>query len=461
MNRKKILSRRFFLKAGIGLAASAPMFIGAAGFPTPSRTRADFDQQRDWWFQARYGMFIHWGLYSINGWHEQDQWRRRIPRAEYVKLQQQWNPVHFDPDHWIDLAEAAGMKYICLTTKHHDGFCLWDTKQTSYNTMNTPYGKDVLKQLADACHRRQFPLCLYYSVADWHHPNYPNEGRHHELEPQAGDEPDWNKYLEFLKAQVRELCTNYGEIHGFWWDMNVPEYKDPSINAMIRQLQPKAMINNRGFDGGDFGTPERDWDKSVKTSKQFDSPIEACQSVGYQSWCYRIDEDYYSDAHLIRSIQNVLAKGGNYLLNVGPKPDGTIPAEAETLLRNIGKWFDSVKESMLDVESAADLTTNRDVVLTRRGNDLYVHLVKELETGAIFLHPLTSLPRKATLMNLGLELPCDVQYFPRQHNQKPERCLRIKNLPVNDHPTCGWVLKLQFDAIPTAVEPENSGDETK
>jgi len=153
------------------------------------------------------------------------------------------------------------MKYICLTTKHHDGFCLWDTKQTAYNTMNTPYGKDIVKMLADACHKRSVPLCLYYSIADWNQPNYPNQGRHHELPPQPGDQPDLMKYIEFLKKQVVELCTNYGEIHGFWWDMNVDKHVDRTINDIIRKLQPKAVINNRGYDEGDFGTPERDYEK--------------------------------------------------------------------------------------------------------------------------------------------------------------------------------------------------------
>ena len=125
-------------------------------------------------------MFIHWGLYAIPAWHEQLQWRKRVPREEYGKLAQQWNPVDFNPDKWIDVAQAAGMKYLCFTTKHHDGFCLWDTAQTDFNTINTPYGKDVLAQLAEACHRRNMPLCLYYSCVDWHHPNYPNQDRSHE-----------------------------------------------------------------------------------------------------------------------------------------------------------------------------------------------------------------------------------------------------------------------------------------
>jgi len=327
MSKSKInhMNRRNFIQYTAGASLSAglsPLMVSAANNPDPVRPSVAsqqlqrFNDGRDWFFEKRFGMFIHWGLYSIPGWHEQHQWRGRIERDQYVKLAQQWNPVKFNPDQWLDLLEETGMKYICITTKHHDGFCLWDTKQTSFNTMNTPYGKDTIGMLAEACQNRNIPLCLYYSIADWHHPNYPNQGRHHELPPQPQDSPDWEKYLDFLKEQVRELCTNYGEIHGFWWDMNVPQHKDPSINDMIRRLQPKAVINNRGFDEGDFGTPERDFERDESIG--FDRPTEACQSVGMESWGYRKDEDYYTDRHLMRSIDRYLARDANYLLNVGP-----------------------------------------------------------------------------------------------------------------------------------------------
>ena len=187
--------------------------------------------------------------------------------------------------------------------------------------------------LAEACHKRKLPLCLYYSIADWNHPNYPNQGRHHELPgPLPGDQPDWDKYMEFLKGQVRELCTNYGTIHGIWWDMNVPKHKDPSVNAMIRQLQPNAVINDRGFDDGDFGTPERDYAKDE--DRAFTKPVEACQAVGHESWGYREDEDYYTAGHLIRSIDRYLARDANYLLNVGPMADGTINEQSSSVLRS-------------------------------------------------------------------------------------------------------------------------------
>lgn len=435
--------RRQFIQSSLSAFMFPPMPIDF--------NLSDFAPPQDWWRHARFGMFIHWGLYAIHGWHEQEQWRKRVPRSEYGKLLSQWNPTKFNPYDWIDLAESTGMKYLCFTAKHHDGFCLWDTKHTAFNTMNTPYGKDLLAQLANACHRRKFPLCLYYSIADWRQPNYPNQDRHHELPPQPGDSPSWEKYMDFLKAQVKELCTSYGEIHGFWWDVNVPGHIDPSVNEMIRRLQPKAMINNRGFDPGDFGTPERDWDASVNTKRQFEFPIEACQSVGYQSWGYRVDEDYYTDAHLIRSIHKLLAKGGNYLLNVGPMADGTIPAESTEILNRIGEWFRLVSEGLLGTTPCPQLTNNRDVALTRRANTLYVHLLKEPETSSVFLHPLSIRPNSVTLLNTGQELRADVDYFPRFHKQVPEECLRIRGLDLNHRRSHGWVLKLEFPHLPESI----------
>lgn len=450
------MERRTFLASVAGLAAASRLpAVLARTDPNSESPAADkpslaaqrFGDGRDWFFEKRFGLFLHWGLYAIPGWHEQHQWRARVPREEYVKLAQQWNPVKFDPDAWLDAAQAAGMKYVCFTTKHHDGFCLWNTSQTTYNTMNTPYGKDILKLLADACQRREMPLCLYYSIADWHHPNYPNQGRHHELPPQPQDRPDWNKYLEFVKAQVRELCTRYGVIHGFWWDMNVPQHEDRSINAMIRQLQPQAVINNRGFDPGDFGTPERDFEKD--DSIGFDRPTEACQSVGTQSWGYRRDEDYYTDRHLLRSIDRYLARGANYLLNVGPMPDGTLPAESVSILRRIGQWYHAVRQSLEEVVPASQLTSNRNVLLTRRGNTLYVHLHKEPTSAAVSLKPVAVAPRSAVLLNTNQPVEFSVEMVPSDHvEQLPY--LRLRKLPVNELANTVLIVKLEFDQLTEA-----------
>ncbi|SPE41473.1 Glycoside hydrolase, family 29 (Alpha-L-fucosidase) [Candidatus Sulfopaludibacter sp. SbA3] len=431
--------RAFCLTAAAAAAWSAPQPA------TGPKLAPRFGDGRDWWFQKRFGMFVHWGLYAIHGYHEQEQWRLRVPRSEYVKLQQQWNPVKFDPNAWLDLAAQTGMKYVCLTTKHHDGFCLWDTKQTSYNTMNTPYGKDIVRLLADACHRRGVPLCLYYSIADWHQPNYPNQGRSHELPPQPGDQPDLARYLEYLKAQVRELCTNYGEINGIWWDMNVDKHVDPSINQMVRQLQPKAVINNRGFDPGDFGTPERDTDTSGEAALTFDQRTEACQSVGSESWGYRKDEDYYDDRHLLRSIDKYLARDANYLLNVGPKPDGTIPAESAAILQRIGKWYGAVKESLEGATPASQLTANRNILLTRKGNVVYVHLHRDPLAESVKLKPLAVAPRRATLLNTGQPVSFALDLAPSDHTEQ-KAYLRLRKLPVNEMPNTVLVVKLEFDA---------------
>jgi alpha-L-fucosidase len=411
-----------------------------------------FGDGRDWFFQRRFGLFIHWGIYAVDAWHEQDIFRRRRTREDYDRSMRRFNPRRFDPDAWLDLAEEAGMRYLCFTTKHIDGFCMWDSAHTTYSVTHTPYGKDILAMLAEACHRRDVPLCLYHSIVDMHHPNYPNAGRSYEFPgPQAGDEPDLGRYLAYLKAQVRELCTRYGKIHGFWWDGNVLEHRDPSINAMIRELQPGIIINNRGMDDGDFGTPERDWDESVRTERRFEKPIEACQALGRQSWGHRRGEDYYTDKHLLRGIANILAKGGNYLLNTGPKADGTIAREDARLLRAIGRWHRIAREALYDTEPCSSLTENRDVLLTRRGNTFYVILHREPATRAVELIPFTLRPRSAVLLNTGRPVKSTTDMLPWQfRHQRGYLCLH--GLPLSVLNTTVPVIRLDFDGDPVSSD---------
>jgi alpha-L-fucosidase len=410
-----------------------------------------FGDGRDWFFERRFGLFVHWGLYALGEWHEQEQFRRPVPRDVYARQIERFNPVRFDPDQWLDLAEAVGMRYVTFTSKHVDGFCMFDSAHTEYKVTHTPYGRDVLGMLAEACHRRSFPLCIYYSVADMHHPNYPNAGRSYELpEPAPGDEPDLDRYLAYVEAQVRELCTNYGTIHGFWWDANVMQHHDPRFSALIRSLQPNAVINGRGFDGqwpeveaGDFNTPERDYDRHGAELLAFERPTEACQAVGIESWGYRAEEDYYADAYLIRSLDKMMARGGNYLLNVGPKADGTFPEEAVRILRVIGDWYDRVSEG--HVEPASHLTTNREVLLTRRGDTIYVHLHTPPRGKAVILAPLAVLPTTATLLNTGEAVQTRLDRLPERFRD-PGPCLRLYDLPVNEHPAEALVVKLEFEA---------------
>ncbi len=399
-----------------------------------------FGDGRDWFFEKRFGMFVHWGIYAIPAVHEQYQQRYSISREEYDKYAQQWNPKDFNPDHWLDLMQEAGMEYLTFTTKHHDGFCMWDTKETSFNVMNTPYNKDILGMLANACYKRNVPLCLYYSVVDWHNPYYPNKGRHHELpQPEPGDTPNWEKYMEFVKAQVKELCTNYGEISGFWWDMNVPEYKDPSINAMIRKLQPNAVINNRGFDKGDYGTPERNFDKGADKVMEFDRPVEACESAGMQSWGYRKNEDYYTDRYLEKKLDNYLSKNGNFLLNVGPDATGKIPEVPTGKLKRLGKWYHSVQEAYENVELIPGLSSN-NMLVTAHDNIMYVHLNTLPVGNTVGLYPLSTMPEKAILLNNNKKLSCSVKRKPYEK----EPFLWINELPVNELCNTVPVVKLEF-----------------
>ncbi len=406
-----------------------------------------FGDMRDWFFKKRFGLFVHWGLYAIPAWQEQVLWRGRMPRKEYEPLIHKFNPTRFDPDAWIDIMQDAGMEYLCFTTKHHDGFCMWDTKHTDYNIMHTPYGKDILAMLAKACERRGIVFGTYYSIPDWHHPNYPNQGRHHEMfGPRATDEPDVVKYASFMENQARELCTRYGKLGQFFWDVNVIDYNNTAFNDELRALQPCMLINNRGPENWDFQTPEREVPKGMEFSRL----TEAVQSLGRESWGFRADEDYYSDKHLMQSIDKVMAMGGNYLLNVGPKADGTIDERDAEQLRRIGAWYAKVKEAFDDAVPATTMITQvtetmRDeVLLTRRGNAIYVHAYKDLQANAIILKPFDILPRRATLLNDGRSVECTLDMPPSLHRDG-RAYLRLRNLPVNQMAGEIMVVKLEFD----------------
>ncbi|NOY80285.1 MAG: glycoside hydrolase [Kiritimatiellaeota bacterium] len=404
--------------------------------------RKPFHDARDWFVEKRLGMFVHWGVYALTGWHEQTLWRSSMPRSEYEALPARFNPVQFDPDRWLDAAESAGMEFLCFTAKHHDGFCMWDTAHTDYSIMHTPYRRDVLKMLSDACHDRGIGFGVYYSLPDWHHPNYPNKGRHHEMfGPRPGEESDEAKYLDYVRGQVRELCTGYGEITQFFWDVNVAEFDAPDLNDLIRSLQPSAVINDRCPGGqADFQTPER----RVPAGGVFDKPTLAVQSTGRESWGYRKDEDYYSHRFLLQGIDRVLAMGGNYQLNVGPRPDGTLAPEDIHTLGRIGDWYRRVREAFDRTEPASFLVrSGRDpLLLTRKGSSVYVHLYDGPETSGVVLHPIDVLPERATLLNDQRPIECVVDVTPTRYLERP--ALRLRGIPVNEYPGEPMVIRLDF-----------------
>lgn len=360
--------------------------------------------------QNQFGLFIHWGFYSLLGVQEQVFARNNMDREEYESYMHRFNPVEYDPEKWVLLAKEAGMKYLCFTTKHHDGFCMWDSAYTEYKITNTPYGKDVLKMLADACRKHGLKLSLYYSNPDWNHENGNNPLSSHQWKAKPIQPDNREKYGTYVKNQVTELLTNYGPIHTFFWDIP-PRYYDPSFNELVRSLQPGIVINNRGCDEGDFRTPERE----VPDGERFDGLTEGNQSVGEQSWGYRPNEDYFSARFLMSSIDKIMAMGGGYLLNVGPDPLGNIPEKSAEIVRKIGSWYVKLEDTLEGSE--ADIRTYKTnsydpFITVRKNGKTYFHFYKGISTTALNFFDDTPLPKAARLMNSGKELGLRFETLP-------------------------------------------------
>ncbi|MBQ3079689.1 MAG: alpha-L-fucosidase [Clostridia bacterium] len=364
----------------------------------------------------KFGMFIHWGFYSMTGLQEQALARFNLDSKEYELLMHSFDPVNFDPDKIVMLAKNAGMKYICFTAKHHDGFCMWDTKQTDYNIMHTPYRKDILKMLADACHRHGMLLSVYYSNPDWHEKSAYNPLSSHQWKSPCPEEGNREKYIAFVKAQITELLTGYGKIYTLFWDIP-PRFEDRNINELARKLMPGILINNRGYDEGDFATPERE----VPCGNRFDRMTEACQSVGRHSWGYRANEDYYSARFLMSSVSKIMAMGGSYLLNIGPKGDGSIPEKAEKLIERIGRWYMSLNGALESTEPDsypyALLDADPFIAVKKEGKTFF-HFHNGLSVSAVTFTNAPSVPVCARLVNKSLPLSIRYEKLPGVHDGK-------------------------------------------
>lgn len=400
-----------------------------------------FNDGRDWFFEKRFGLFIHWGIYSIGGIHEQELWRCEWnPDEYYRKYMPLFNPLKFDPVQWLDFAEENNVEYITFTTKHHDGFCMWDTKETDCNIMNTPYGKDIFGMLANECHRRNIPLCAYYSVVDWHHPAYPNTGTHsHEI---ITDPVYHNveEYINFVKRQIQEICTNYGPIHGIWWDLNSSELKDPSVAEMIRKLQPQAVLGERGFSEGDFFSRECIDGPELPYFK----PTEACNTVTPRCWGYNSDEYYHTPQFLMGDVARNIALGGNYLLNIGPKPDGTFATDAKKIFSVVGSWYGRMREALTAIP-VANVTANKNYIFTVKDKSLFVIMPTPPESLFINLGPFAVKPIAAELLNTSEKLSFKVEpIFSLKTSDFSMPELKLK-LPFGKIPNEPLVIKLEFN----------------
>jgi alpha-L-fucosidase len=381
------------------MAARTPLVIAAALFaaavvsppravaqekyaPSPANLEA-----RQWFQDAKFGMFIHWGVYSVLGNGEWVMETRPISGAEYAKLPRFFNPIKFDPAAWVALAKAAGMKYITITTKHHDGFAMFGSRLTDWNVVaRTPYGKDVIGLLAAECLKQGIKLFFYHSQLDWHSPDYFPRGRtgRHAGRPEAGN---WEAYLNFMDGQLRELLTNYGEIGGVWfdgmWDKPEADWHLARTYALIHQLQPQALVGSNHhktpFPGEDFQMFEKDLPGGHTTGFNPEQsvsalPLETAETMN-DSWGFNLTDEHYKNVgEVIRYLVRAVGSNANFLLNIGPMPNGEIQPEFVQRLTEVGKWMKQYGDSIYGTRGGP-VTPGPWGVTTQRGSKVYVHVL--------------------------------------------------------------------------------------
>lgn len=414
----------------------------------PKETDAQKAERMKWWTDARFGMFIHWGLYALPARHEWVKNVERLTNDQYQKYFENFNPDMYDPHEWAKMAKAAGMKYVVLTAKHHEGFCLFDSKYTDYKSTNTPFGKDIIKEYVEAFRAEGLKVGFYYSLIDWHHPDYTIDRVHPQR--QSSDSAyarlnkgkDMNKYREYIKNQVTELLTNYGEISVIWFDFSFPgkngkghtDWDSENLLKLARKLQPGIIVDDRldlsDVPGGwDFISPEQykvDKWPEVNGKKV---AWETCQTFS-GSWGYYRDENTWkSPAQLIELLVESVSKGGNLLLNVGPTARGVFDLRAQDRLTAMGQWMKFNNRSVYGcTEAPAGFKAPANTLLTYNPvtKRLYIHLLS---------YPMGSL----TLANMGdkvkyiqfLHDASEIKYSAGENEAKNDLSLQ---LPVQKPP---------------------------
>lgn len=389
------------LTAFVVLSALQPSF--AQKHPPTKETPAEFQKRTKWWREAKFGMFIHWGLYAVPADSSQGlaEWyfsnhsetdsatgkQKKLQLTDYEKLTQRFNPVNFNAKEWVTIAKQAGMKYIVITIKHHDGFAMFQSKVSPYNIVDsTPYGKDVIKELAEECKRQGIRLCFYHSIMDWHHPDYtPRRDWEQAVRPATG--ANYDRYVDYMKSQIKELLTSYGKIGVLWfdgeWEATWNHQRATDLYQYVRSLQPDIIINNRidkgraGMAGmnvsnefyGDFGTPEQE----IPAQGFSDGRLwESCMTLN-DTWGYaRNDHNWKSSTTLIRQLADIAGKGGNLLLNVGPTDLGDFTPETKERLLALSRWMKGNSKAIYGTEPNPFRKLSFSGTATHKKNKLYL-----------------------------------------------------------------------------------------
>lgn len=382
---------------------------------TPYKPAPENLKAREWFQDAKFGMFIHWGVYSVLGDGEWVMNNQRIDRQTYQKLPAFFNPINYDPREWVALAKAAGMKYITITSKHHDGFAMWDSKLTDWDIADrTPYGKDVLKMLAEECKKEGIKLFFYHSHLDWFQENYFPRGN----TGQTAGRPDsgnWYKYLDYMDGQLTELLTNYGEIGGIWfdghWDKKDADWRLDKTYSLIHSLQPACLVGNNHhlatFPGEDFQMFEKDLPGQKTTGfnpeqKIGELPFETCETMN-NSWGFNLqDKNFKSTKDLIHYLVKASGYNSNFLLNVGPMPNGKIQPEFVNTLKEVGTWIEKYGETIYGTRGGP-VSPRTWGVTTQKANKVYVHILSP-EDNNLLIPDFGKKVKNITLFNSGTKM---------------------------------------------------------
>jgi alpha-L-fucosidase len=392
-----------------------------------AEVKADRERRMKWWHEAKFGMFIHWGLYSLLGRHEWVMEMEGIPAQEYEKLAAQFKPKPNFARDWARLAKRAGQKYMVMTTKHHEGFCHFDTKTTNYCAPKQAAGRDLVREYVEAARAEGLRVGFYYSLMDWHHPDGARC---------ADNESARRRFVDYIHTHIRELMTNYGKIDILWydvsWPLDVKGWESEKMNKMVFELQPDIIVNNRNKLPGDFSTPEQRIE-AAEAGRAW----EACMTLNDSWGFHRSDDAWKTPKQVVRNLITCARDEGNYLLNIGPTADGSIPSETTQIFTRVGEWMSKNGDAIYGSDKC-QLTRSRNGSFSRKGNTLYFHIHHYPGTAAAFAGLMTK-AKSARLLATGQKVDFTQDAYSIRFTGLPEK--------APDYPVT--TIAIECEGVPT------------